>query len=223
MALLPFDRVNAYVLFKATSLALFIYKEGRERREKCYSENSLSHVDLLSPPICVQPELLLCWHYISKLKQSQQNPWPQRLALEKTKGLLGLIWLLDVQAWQDWDKASWFSKLTPVPPLSCEIWSRFCSPNEATLCLISEVHLCLKQVVLVQGGSPYLHGRCGHRTKFVTLISIFSPARKIRKQRKGVCLWEMQGCPFFAPIFDSLSAPRDYLQRVQIRVTMELP
>lgn len=60
MALLLFDRVNAYVLFKATSLALFIYKEGRERREKCYSENSLSHVDLLSPPICVQPELLLC-------------------------------------------------------------------------------------------------------------------------------------------------------------------
>lgn len=60
MALLLFDRVNAYVLYKATSLALFIYKKGRERREKCYSENSLSHVDLLSPPICAQPELLLC-------------------------------------------------------------------------------------------------------------------------------------------------------------------
>lgn len=60
MALLLFDRVKASELFKATSLALFIYKEGRERREKRYSENSLSHVDLLSPPISVQPELQLC-------------------------------------------------------------------------------------------------------------------------------------------------------------------
>lgn len=51
MAPLVFDRVNACVLFKATSLALFICKEGRERREKRDSENSLSHGDLLFQPI----------------------------------------------------------------------------------------------------------------------------------------------------------------------------
>lgn len=43
-----------------------------------------------------------------------------------------------------------------------------------SLCLISQVRLCLKQMLLVQGGSPYLHGGHSQRAEFVALITVFS-------------------------------------------------
>lgn len=66
----------------------------------------------------------------------------------------------------------------------------FCSPNRATLCLISEVHLCPKQVVLVQGGSPYLHGRCGHRTKSTTLYQHFLSCQENQNTKEKGCAYD---------------------------------
>lgn len=82
--------------------------------------------------------------------------------------------LLDVPALRDRGRASWFSKLSVALPLPCESRNRLQTHNGATLCLISQVHLCLKQVVLVQRASPYLHGGCGQRAEFASLISILS-------------------------------------------------